>query len=398
MHATLARRVVAVGFVDRPTGDHHSITPSLHHSITPSLHHSITPPLHHSTFMSLPISLPTSRIEPAGEAPALRWGIMGPGWIAERFIESVRAHTRQDIVAVGSRDKKRAEEFASRMGLRQAYGDYKELVDADDLDVIYVATPHNFHHASVILALNAGKHVLVEKPIALNRAQAFEMVELARRKKLFFAEALWTFYLPKFDVLRQLLEAKVIGEIKSVYTDFGEYFTPDHRIFDPKLAGGPLLDLGTYPVSLLTNILGVPAQVIGLGQANSRGVIGQLSAILTDASGNQGTVSTSLYGFTPTNAIIIGTEGTICFESPFHLPGGFAVVSADRSQTLRYEEPYGEHFEGLYYEAAEVARRITSGELETPYRTLDASLATMAALDMIRHSIGIDFSAAGLLE
>ena len=148
---------------------------------------------YHSTSMSLPISLPTSRIEPAAEAPVLRWGIMGPGWIAERFIESVRAHTRQDFVAVGSRDKKRAEEFASRMGLRQAYGDYKELVEAADLDVIYVATPHNFHHAGVILALNAGKHVLVEKPIALNRAQAFEMVELARRKRLFFAEALGHF-------------------------------------------------------------------------------------------------------------------------------------------------------------------------------------------------------------
>jgi predicted dehydrogenase len=348
--------------------------------------------------MSLPILLPTSRIEPAAEAPVLRWGIMGPGWIAERFIESVRAHTRQDIVAVGSRNKERAEEFASRMGLQQAYGDYEELVDADDLDVIYVATPHNFHHAGVTLALNAGKHVFVEKPIALNHAQALEMVELARRKGLFFAEALWTFYLPKFDVLRQLLEAKAVGEIKSVYTEYGEYFATDHRIFDPKLAGGPLLDLGTYPVSLLTEILGVPACVVGLGQANPRGVIGQLSAILTDASGNQGTVSTTLHGFTPTNAIIVGTEGTICFESPFHLPGGFAVASADGSKALRYEEPSGRHFEGLYYEAAEVARRITSSELETPYRTLDASLATMATLDMIRQSIGIDFSAAGLVE
>jgi predicted dehydrogenase len=323
---------------------------------------------------------------------------MGCGWIAERFIESVRAHTKQDIAAVGSRDKERAEEFASRMGLQQAYGDYQELVGANDLDVIYVATPHNFHHAGVILALNAGKHVLVEKPIALNRAQAFEMVELARRKKLFFAEALWTFYLPKFDVLRQLLEAKAVGEVKSVYTECGEYFTRDHRIFDPQLAGGPLLDLGTYPVSLLTEILGVPEHVVGLGQADSKGVIGQLSAILTDASGNQGTVSTTLYGFTPTNAIIVGTEGTIRFDGPFHLPGGFAVASADGSQTMRYEEPSGRHFEGLYYEAAEVARRISSDELETPHRALNASLATMATLDMIRHSIGIDFSAAGLVE
>jgi predicted dehydrogenase len=348
--------------------------------------------------MSFPKSLPAFRIKPASEAPAIRWGILGSGWIAERFIESVRAHTKQDIAAVGSRSKDRAEEFASRMGLKQAYGDYDELVAADDLDVIYVATPHNLHREGVMLALNAGKHVLVEKPVALNRAQTAEMVELARRKKLFFAEALWTFYLPKFDVLRQLLESKAIGEIKSVFTDYGEYFTRNHRIFDPKLAGGPLLDLGTYQVSFLTEIFGVPERVVGLGQPDPSGVNGQLSAILTDADGNQGTFSTTLYGFTPTNAVIVGIEGTIRFDGPFHLPGPFVITSADGSQTLRYEEPSGRHFEGLYYEAAEVARRITAGELETPHRTLDASLETMATLDMIRRSIGIDFSAAGLIE
>jgi predicted dehydrogenase len=348
--------------------------------------------------MPLPTLLPGSRIAPANEAPVLRWGLLGSGWIAERFIESVRAHTKQDIVAVGSRSKDRAEEFASRMALKRAYGDYQELVAANDLDVIYVATPHNMHHEGVSLALNAGKHVLVEKPIALNRAQALEMVELARRKRLFFAEALWMFYLPKFDVLRQLLETKAIGQIKSVYTEYGEHFKRDHRIFDPKLAGGPLLDLGTYPVSLLTEIFGVPERVVGLGQPDPIGVNGQLSAILTDADGNQGTVSTTLYGFTPTNAVIIGTEGTIRFDGPFLLPGAFVVTSADGSQTLRYEEPSGRHFEGLYYEAAEVARRIRAGELETPYRSLDSSLKTMATLDMIRHAVGIDFSAAGFLE
>ena len=348
--------------------------------------------------MSLPASLPASRIGPANEAPIIRWGILGSGWIAERFIESVRAHTRQDIVAIGSRSKDKAEEFASRMALERAYGDYNELVAADDLDVIYVATPHNLHHEGVRLALNAGKHVFVEKPIALNRAQAVEMVELARRKKLFLAEALWTFYLPKFDVLRQLLEAKAIGKIKSVYTDYGEYFTRNHRIFDPKLAGGPLLDLGTYPVSLLAEIFGVPERVIGLGQSDPSGVNGQLSAILIDADGNQGTVSTTLYGFTPTNAVIVGTEGTVRFDGPFNLPGAFVVSSADGSQSLRYEQPSGRHFEGLYYEAAEVARRINAGELETPHRTLDSSLATMATLDMIRRALGIDFSAAGLVE
>jgi predicted dehydrogenase len=138
--------------------------------------------------------------------------------------------------------------------------------------------------------------------------------------------------------------------------------------------------------------------VVGIGQPDPSGVNGQLSAILMDADGNQGTVSTTLYGFTPTNAVIIGTEGTIRFDGPFLLPGPFVITAADGAQTLRYEEPSGRHFEGLYYEAAEVARRILAGELETPYRSLDSSLKTMATLDMIRHAVGIDFSVAGFLE
>ena len=117
-----------------------------------------------------------------------------------------------------------------------------------------------------------------------------------------------------------------------------------------------------------------------------------------EANGNLGTVSTTLYGFTPTNAVIVGTEGTILFDGPFHLPGPFLAISADASRTLRYEEPSGRHFEGLYYEAAEVARRISAGELETPCRTLNSSLATMTTLDIIRRAVGIDFFAIGLLE
>lgn len=348
--------------------------------------------------MNLPANLPSSRIQPTHEAPVIRWGVMGSGWIAEKFIESVRAHTPQNIAAVGSRSMSAAQAFASRMGIAKVYGTYEDLVADPDLDVIYVATPHNFHHATVTLALNAGKHVFVEKPIALNRVQAVELAELARHKNLFFAEALWSFFLPKFDVLRQVLEAGFIGDIKSVHTDYGEYFTRDHRIFDPKLAGGPLLDLGTYPVSLLTALLGVPTQVVGIGQLDPSGVNGQLSAILTDANGKQGTLSTTLYGITPTNAVIVGTNGTITFNGPFNLPGPFEVHSADGTQTLRYEENSGRHFEGLHYEAAEVARCIAAGVRETPYRTLDASINTMATLDMIRRSIGINFSAAGLVE
>ena len=348
--------------------------------------------------MMFPQTLPVSRVAPAMEAPPLRWGILGSGWIAEKFTQSVNAHTRQEIAAVGSRTQAAADQFAARLGVARAHGSYEALVADPNLDVIYVATPHNLHHAHVLLAIEAGKHVLVEKPMALNRAQAAEMVAAARQRGVFFAEALWTYFLPKFDVLQQVLDSGMIGAITSVYTEYGEYLPPSHRIFDAGLAGGPLLDLGAYPVSLLAKLLGAPQQVVGLGVADPAGVNGQLSVVLANGRGALGTMSTTLYGFTPTNAAIVGTQGSIRFTTEFHLPGGFEVRSLDGSAVLRYEEPRGAHFEGLYYEAADVARTISAGGLESKCRPLDASLETMATLDAIRESLGIRFTEAGLSE
>lgn len=348
--------------------------------------------------MTFPTTLPPSRVAPAMEAPALRWGILGTGWIAAQFTRSVQAHTRQVIAAVGSRDARTARDFAERHGIARAHGGYDDLVVDPGIDVVYVATPHNLHHEHVLLALDAGKHVLVEKPIALNRAQAAEMAALARARGLFLAEALWTWFLPKFDVIEQVLASGALGEIRSIYTEYGEYLPPGHRLFDPSLAGGPLLDLGTYPVSLIAKLMGVPRQVVGLGQPDPSGVNGQLAVVLADARGNLATMATTPYGFSPTNAAIIGTTGSLRFGSEFNLPGPFELHSREGDIVLRHEEPVGRHFEGLFHEAAEVARCIAAGRTETPCRTLDAAIDTMATLDMIRAAVGIDFRAAGLLE
>lgn len=341
--------------------------------------------------MPFPTELPASRVPDPMEAPILRWGILGTGWIAEQFVRSVRARTRQKIAAVGSRSQSGADAFATRWDIAAAHDSYESLVADDSLEVIYVATPHNLHHAHVLLALEAGRNVLVEKPIALDHTQAAEMVAIAREKGLLLAEALWTYFLPKFDVLEQVIASGALGEIKSVHTEYGEYFTRDHRIFDPRLAGGPLLDLGTYPVSLLTRLLGVPARVVGLKQDDPSGVHGQLSVIMADSRGNQGTMSTTLYGLTPTNAAIVGTGGTVRFGSEFNLPGPFDVISADGLVVLHYEEPTGRHFEGLFYEAAAVARALAAGRTETDERPLQDTLDMMKVLDRIREVLGIDF-------
>lgn len=341
--------------------------------------------------MTFLTELPISRVPDPMDAPVLKWGILGSGWIAEQFIRSVKAHTRQDIAAIGSRSQKKADAFAKKFDIGMAHGSYEDLVADIDLDVIYVATPHNMHREHVLLALEAGRNVLVEKPMALDRVQVAEMVAKAREKGLFLAEALWTYFLPKFDVLEQVFASGALGEIKSVHTEYGEYFTRDHRIFNPALAGGPLLDLGTYPISLLTKLLGVPQKMVGLKQEDPSGVHGQLSVIMADGSGNQGTLSTTLYGLTPTNAAIVGTGGTIRFGSEFNLPGPFQVLSADGSVVLDYDEPVGRHFEGLFYEAAEVARAIASGETETQKRPLQDTLDMLVVLDMIRETLKIEF-------
>jgi predicted dehydrogenase len=348
--------------------------------------------------VSFPDTLPTSRVPSALDAPQLRWGILGTGWIANVFAQSVRKYTRQTFAAVGSRSLDRAQELARRIGAEGAVGSYEELVDRDDVDVVYVATVHNQHHPGVKLALEAGKHVLVEKPFALNQSQAEDMVATARKNDRFLTEALWTFYLPKFDVIRQLLEAGTLGEIRSIYTDQAEYLPQDHRIHDPALAGGPLLDLGTYPVALITELLGVPARVLAVGQDDPTGVTGQLAAVLVAENGSLATMGTSMYGTSPTNAAIVGTEATISFDNWFYFPGPFRVFTKDQSRTLIHDEPAVRHLGGLFYQAAEVARCIADGRTETPIRPLASSLETMRTLDMIRRECGIDFSAAGLIE
>jgi len=336
-----------------------------------------------------PAALPAARTPDPMQAPPLRWGVIGPGWIAERFISSVRRHTRQQVLAVASRDLGRSTAFAQKHGVDRAYGSYQELLADPDIDVVYIATPHNAHYPCALLSLRAGKHTLVEKPIALNAEQAAELVAVSDEQGVFFAEALWTMFLPKFDVIRQLLESGALGEIRTVIADQGEYFTSDHRIMRHDLAGGPLLDLGTYPISFAAWILGEPAAVLAAGQPHPAGVNGQVSAVLSDAAGNQAVLNTTIFSTTPTTAVVAGTRATLTIAGPYYQPGEMTLTSAT-GQVLTYSEPAIGH-DGLHFEAAEVARCITAGLLESPLRPLADSVATMRVVDEIRRQLGIVF-------
>jgi predicted dehydrogenase len=340
--------------------------------------------------MPRPTTLPPPRVPDPMLAPPLRWGVLGPGWIAERFVGSLRRSTRQAVVAVASRDQGRAEAFAARWGIDRAYGSYQALVEDPEVDVVYVATPHNAHRPCARLAIEAGRHTLVEKPLALNAAEVEELAAAARANGVFLMEALWTVFLPKFDVLRQVLADGLLGEVRSVLADNGEHFGPEHRIMRADLAGGPLLDLGTYPVTLATMVLGPAERVLASGQPAPSGVNGQASILVSHAGGAQSVLHTTLFSDTPTGATIAGTEATVTIAGPFYQPGDFRVRFWDGA-ALDHREPAAGHA-ALHFQAAHLAAAVGDGLLESPLRPLAASLATIGVIDEVRRQFGVVFA------
>lgn len=334
--------------------------------------------------------LPVSRVPDPSFAPGLQWGILGTGWIAQRFVAALQEHSRQVVAAVGARNGATATAFAGRFGIERAHAGYADLVADPDVDIVYVATTHNFHLAHAELALRAGKHVLVEKPLAVNAAQARHLAAVAAETGQFCMEGMWTFFLPKYDVIRQVLACGLLGDVRTVLADFGEHFESDHRIMRRELGGGPMLDLGTYPVALAHWVLGRPETIVARGTPAPSGVNAQAGMLLGHDAGRESVLHTSIVSATPTTAVIAGTEAVLSIESTFYRPGPFRIDFYDGRAPLHHHEPRSD-YDGLAYEAAECARQITAGAAGSPVRTLDDSIATLATMDSARAQIGARF-------
>lgn len=337
-----------------------------------------------------PSSLPEPRTPDPLDAPSLRWGVMGTGWIVERFVTAVTRSTGQRFTAIGSRSGDRARAAAELLGVGRAHGSWAELVADPEVDVVYVATGHADHLAGALTALEAGKAVLVEKPLALDAAQGQRLADAARAAGVFCAEALWSAYLPRWDVVRQLLDDGALGPVSAVDADLGELFDPGHRVFDPAQHGGPLLDLATYPLALATWVLGEVTSAAAVGVPHPSGVLSQVSAVLThELTRGTGlsTVHTTLLGDTPTAAHVVGERATLRLPGPFYASGDVVLVPAGGSgarpdPVVRHEPETGHA--GLFWQAAEVARCVAGGLTETPLRPLEHSLSTLRALDAVR--------------
>jgi predicted dehydrogenase len=339
-----------------------------------------------------PTALPIPRTpDPAG-APALRWGILGPGGIASDFATAATQSANQHVVAVASRSLQRAEAFGSRFGITSCYGSAEQLVDDDAVQAVYVASPHSAHFEQALLALNAGKHVMVEKAFTENAAQAQRLVDAAAAARSTLMEAMWTRFLPGTDVVRQLLADGTLGTVRTVIADHGQYFDfdPDHRLFSPALAGGALLDLGVYPVSFASFALGVPDAIHAFADRTSTGVDGQVSAILHHQNA-QALINATLFARTPTTATISGTSGRIEIGRPFYGTSELVVVSRDDDRLLYDGAVDGVQRAGLSYEIAHFASLVTTGAGESPLLPLSETVAVMGTMDTIRQQIGLQF-------
>jgi predicted dehydrogenase len=338
------------------------------------------------------LTLPSPRTPDPHEAPPLRWGVLAPGGIARSFASAVQARSGQQVVAVGSRSLERAREFADEFSVPTVHGSYEELVHDSTVDVVYVASPHSAHHEHALLALRAGKPVLVEKAFTRNAAEAREVIETARTSRLFAMEAMWTRFLPHVDVVRQALEDGLLGEVHTVFADHGQRLFPDgpQRLADPALAGGALLDLGIYPVSFASFAIGPFSSVTAAGTVTDTGVDGQEGLVLQSDSGALANVAATMLTKTPTTASICGTQARIDITGDFYRPGAVVrLVAPDGSVLDEYDDAEKEH--GLHQEAVEVARRISAGELESPLMPLDETIAIMEVLDSARQQIGVRY-------
>jgi len=320
----------------------------------------------------------------------IRWGILGTGAIAAAFATGLQSLPDAELVAVGSRAAASANAFADRFGAPRRHGSYAALTADPEVDIVYIATPHPMHHTAARLCLEAGKPVLVEKPFTVNAGQAKEIIALARERDLFLMEAMWTRFLPLMGRFRDLVATGAIGEPRLLTADFGFRMgvDPNHRLFNPDLAGGALLDVGVYVVSLASMLLGPPDRGTGLAQIGETGVDEQVSLVLGYPGGALAQLTAAIRTNTPQEVTLMGTEGAIRIHPIWWKPTTLTVARPGQpDETI--DEPFTGN--GYNYEAAEVMACLRAGYLESAIMPLDESAAIMQTLDAIRAQWGLRY-------
>lgn len=317
----------------------------------------------------------------------IRWGILSTGHIAGQFAEGLQSADDAELVAVGSRNQESADAFAEKFAIPHAHGSYEALVNDPDVDVIYIGTPHTFHAENIKLCLNAGKHVLCEKPFTINAKEAQDCIDLAREKNLFLMEAMWMRFNPAIVETKKLIDEGAIGDIRLIQADFSFYipYQPEHRLFNLELGGGALLDVGIYPISFTTMLSGLPESVSSHAILAESGADEQCS-MLFSYPGAAAVLSAGITGNLEIAATIKGTKGRIDIQPPFFIPDTITIQTyGDDAETRKI--PYEGN--GYHYQAIAVHEALRAGKIEVDAMSHEDTLAIMQLMDAMRQEWGL---------
>ncbi len=320
----------------------------------------------------------------------IRWGILGTGFIARTQTADLLG-CGFEVAAVGSRSTETADAFAAEFGIPTAHGSYEALAADPGVDAIYVSTPHPFHAENAVLALRAGKHVLVEKAFTLNAAEARQVVGTAAAAGLVVMEAMWTRFLPHMVRIREIIAAGTLGDVRTLIADHNQDLPqdPQHRINNPALGGGALLDLGIYPVSFAFDLFGTPSTVSAIATKTATGVDRQTAILLGFDGGRQAVLQSALDTVGANTAVIIGTEGRIEVDSVWYSPTSFTVFDGKNAVVERFEQ--GVAHRGMQFQAWEFERRIRDSDRDPEILPPEESVRIMQTLDAVRGQIGLTY-------
>lgn len=334
--------------------------------------------------------IPTPEIIDPGSVPQLRWGILGAGDIAEVFADTVAKNSTQKIVAVASKTLGKGEAFASRFQIPKNYTSYEELVADSEVDAVYVATLPHTHKADAMLAINAGKHVLIEKPSALLAKDAEAIYAAAKAAGVFAMEAMWSRYLPQASIIRQLVSTGAIGEVEVLQADFGQDNRTIERLWIPGKSS-IMQDMGIYPISFAQMLLGDPVKITATGTLHNGTSEAFASAVLEFDSGARAVINVSGKAHLPTTASVSGTLGVIVVDGPFFVPRGMELRPAlfdSKGPRWEHAGPIQGHA-GLCYQVNYFAKYVSEGLLESPIQTHRDTVSVIRIGEEIRRQLGL---------
>lgn len=319
----------------------------------------------------------------------IRWGIIGLGGIANKFATDLLTVEDSELYAVASRTQDKADDFAKKFNATKAYSSYEDLANDSNVDAVYIATPHVFHKENTLLCLKNGIAVLCEKPFAMNSSEVSEMIDCAKANNVLLMEALWTYFLPHYRYVLDLIQKKEYGDILKLKADFGfkPEFDDTSRVIKKSLGGGSLLDIGIYPIFAGLSLLGVPKEIEASATFFDNEVDSSCSMIFHYPDNVEAHLKSTFLEGTPTEANLYCEKATIKINTQFHRPTNITIITQEKEETIDFDySTIGYNFEVVHFNSL-----LKQGKIESDIMTFSFSKKLMKTLDKVRQIIGLSY-------